>query len=30
VSADLQRLGLAHREIGKVVAADGAERVRIG
>jgi len=30
VSADLQRLGLAHREIGKVAPAGGAERVRIG
>jgi phosphoribosylformylglycinamidine cyclo-ligase len=30
VSADLQRLGLAHRPIGHVVAAGGAERVRIG
>ena len=29
VSADLQRLGLAHRAIGQVVKA-GAERVRIG
>ena len=29
VSADLQRLGLPHREIGQVVAASGAERVRI-
>ncbi|AXK71401.1 phosphoribosylformylglycinamidine cyclo-ligase [Lysobacter sp. TY2-98] len=29
VSTDLQRLGLAHREIGRVVRADG-ERVRIG
>ena len=29
VSADLQRLGLAHRAIGQVVAASGAERVRI-
>jgi phosphoribosylformylglycinamidine cyclo-ligase len=30
VSADLQRLGLAHRAIGAVVKAAGAERVRIG
>jgi len=30
VSDDLRRLGLAHREIGQVVAASGAERVRIG
>jgi phosphoribosylformylglycinamidine cyclo-ligase len=30
VSADLQRLGLAHRPIGSVVAASGDERVRIG
>ncbi len=30
VSADLQRLGLAHRAIGSVVKADGDERVRIG
>ena len=30
VSADLQRLGLAHRAIGAVVPAAGAERVRIG
>jgi phosphoribosylformylglycinamidine cyclo-ligase len=30
VSDDLKRLGLAHREIGQVVAASGAERVRIG
>jgi phosphoribosylformylglycinamidine cyclo-ligase len=29
VSADLERLGLAHRSIGQVVRADG-ERVRIG
>ena len=30
VSADLQRLGLAHRAIGSVVAAARDERVRIG
>ena len=30
VSADLERLGLAHRAIGAVVAAGGGERVRIG
>ncbi len=30
VSSDLQRLGLAHRAIGSVVAATGDERVRIG
>ncbi|GAB2496192.1 phosphoribosylformylglycinamidine cyclo-ligase [Arenimonas alkanexedens] len=30
VSADLQRLGLAHRPIGQVVRADTAERVHIG
>jgi phosphoribosylformylglycinamidine cyclo-ligase len=30
VSADLDRLGLAHRPIGAVVAATGDERVRIG
>jgi phosphoribosylformylglycinamidine cyclo-ligase len=30
VGADLDRLGLAHRQIGAVVASDGAERVRIG
>ncbi len=30
VSADLQRLGLAHRAIGQVVKATGDERVRIG
>ena len=30
VSADLDRLGLAHRAIGQVVAAGGEERVRIG
>jgi phosphoribosylformylglycinamidine cyclo-ligase len=30
VSADLARLGLAHRAIGSVVAATGDERVRIG
>jgi phosphoribosylformylglycinamidine cyclo-ligase len=30
VGADLDRLGLAHRAIGAVVAADGADRVRIG
>ncbi|KFL37026.1 phosphoribosylaminoimidazole synthetase [Arenimonas donghaensis DSM 18148 = HO3-R19] len=30
VSADLQRLGLAHRAIGQVVKAGGDERVRIG
>ncbi len=29
VSADLQRLGLAHRAIGQVVAAGGDQRVRI-
>ena len=29
VAADLDRLGLAHRAIGQVVAASGAERVRI-
>jgi phosphoribosylformylglycinamidine cyclo-ligase len=30
VSADLERLGLAHRPIGAVVPAGGDERVRIG
>ena len=30
VSADLVRLGLAHRPIGSVVAARGGERVHIG
>jgi phosphoribosylformylglycinamidine cyclo-ligase len=30
VSADLDRLGLAHRPIGQVVSASGNERVRIG
>ncbi len=30
VESDLDRLGLAHRQIGEVVAARGAERVRIG
>jgi phosphoribosylformylglycinamidine cyclo-ligase len=30
VSADLARLGLAHRPIGAVVPASGGERVRIG
>ncbi|WP_290885982.1 phosphoribosylformylglycinamidine cyclo-ligase [Arenimonas sp.] len=30
VSADLQRLGLAHRAIGQVVKARGEERVHIG
>jgi phosphoribosylformylglycinamidine cyclo-ligase len=30
VGADLDRLGLAHRPIGEVVAAAGGERVRIG
>jgi phosphoribosylformylglycinamidine cyclo-ligase len=30
VSADLTRLGLAHRPIGQVVKATGEERVRIG
>ena len=30
VSADLDRLGLAHRPIGSVVAARGGERVHIG
>ncbi len=30
VGADLDRLGLAHRSIGKVVNASSAERVRIG
>jgi len=30
VSADLDRLGLAHRPIGAVVAAADGERVRIG
>ena len=30
VGADLDRLGLAHRQIGAVVAARGSERVRIG
>jgi phosphoribosylformylglycinamidine cyclo-ligase len=30
VSADLDRLGLAHRPIGQVVQASGDERVRIG
>jgi phosphoribosylformylglycinamidine cyclo-ligase len=30
VSADLERLGLAHRPIGQVVTAAGDERVRIG
>lgn len=30
VSADLGRLGLAHRTIGQVVACDGNARVRIG
>jgi phosphoribosylformylglycinamidine cyclo-ligase len=30
VSADLQRLGLASRPLGRVVAARGDERVRIG
>ena len=30
VGADLDRLGLAHRQIGAVVAASGDERVRIG
>ena len=29
VESDLDRLGLAHRKIGAVVAADGGERVRI-
>ena len=30
VSADLERLGLPHRSIGRVVAATSGERVRIG
>jgi phosphoribosylformylglycinamidine cyclo-ligase len=30
VAADLDRLGLSHRQIGHVVAATGADRVRIG
>jgi len=30
VSADLERLGLAHRPIGTVVPATGDERVHIG
>jgi len=30
IGADLDRLGLAHRPIGAVVKASGAERVRIG
>jgi len=30
VSADLQRMGLAHRPIGSVVARGGDERVRFG
>jgi phosphoribosylformylglycinamidine cyclo-ligase len=30
VAADLDRLGLAHRAIGSVVAASGGERVHIG
>jgi phosphoribosylformylglycinamidine cyclo-ligase len=29
VGADLDRLGLAHRQIGAVVASSGSERVRI-
>jgi phosphoribosylformylglycinamidine cyclo-ligase len=29
VAADLDRLGLAHRPIGAVVACSGSERVRI-
>jgi phosphoribosylformylglycinamidine cyclo-ligase len=30
VGADLDRLGLAHRQIGAVVAGGAGERVRIG
>jgi phosphoribosylformylglycinamidine cyclo-ligase len=30
IGADLDRLGLAHRQIGEVVAATGGDRVRIG
>ncbi|HLT43319.1 MAG TPA: AIR synthase-related protein, partial [Luteimonas sp.] len=30
VAAELDRLGLAHRAIGRVVAAPGGDRVRIG
>jgi phosphoribosylformylglycinamidine cyclo-ligase len=30
IGADLDRLGLAHRQIGQVVAAGGSERVHIG